>query len=86
MSAPALPNQKIVHVYDDIEEEDNQLPHWWLAILFGAIVFAFGYWFVYEVTATLPSPLARFVAASAASARKLASGLGSVAVTSYTNQ
>ncbi len=37
---------KVVHVYDDIEEEDNHLPHWWLGILFGAIVFGFGYWFI----------------------------------------
>jgi len=34
-----------VHVYDDILEEDNQLPRWWLGILFGAIAFAAFYWY-----------------------------------------
>jgi len=63
MSAPADANptsRKIVHVYDDIEEEDNHLPNWWLGILFGAIVFGFGYWFVYEVTGAARGPLAFF--------------------------
>jgi len=63
---------KVVHVYDDIEEEDNHLPNWWLATLFGAIVFAFGYWFVYEVTGAAPSPLTAFKVESAALARRLA--------------
>lgn len=51
---PADP--KVVHVYDDIEEEDNRLPNWWLFILLGSIVFAFGYWFLYHTAKLLPSP------------------------------
>jgi cytochrome c oxidase cbb3-type subunit 3 len=50
----ADPNDKIVHQYDDIQEEDNHLPNWWLAILFGSIIFGFGYWQVYQTTKTLP--------------------------------
>lgn len=55
MSTPE-PGSKTIHVYDDIHEEDNHLPNWWLAILFGAIVFSFGYWFVFHTSKLLPSP------------------------------
>jgi cytochrome c oxidase cbb3-type subunit 3 len=74
MTAPAASNPppKIVHVYDDIEEEDNHLPHWWLATLFGAIVFAFGYWFMYEVTGAAIGPLASFKIEVAEAAKKRA--------------
>jgi cytochrome c oxidase cbb3-type subunit 3 len=66
------PERKVVHVYDDIEEEDNHLPNWWLSILFGAIVFGAGYWFVYEVTGAAPSPLAAFKAEMAEAAQRRA--------------
>lgn len=62
----------VVHVYDDIEEEDNHLPNWWLGILFGAIVFAFGYWFVFEVTKASPNPLEAYRAETAAAEKRRA--------------
>jgi cytochrome c oxidase cbb3-type subunit 3 len=42
--------------YDDILEEDNHLPNWWLAILFGSILFAFGYWMAFHTTDTFQNP------------------------------
>lgn len=62
------------HVFDDIEEQDNHLPNWWLGILFGSIVFSFGYWFVYETTRAAPSPLEDFKTEMATLAKKRAEG------------
>lgn len=41
---------EILHVYDGIEEADNQLPNWWLWSFFGSMVFALVYWFFYQTS------------------------------------
>jgi len=38
--------------HDGIEEHDNHLPNWWLSVLFGSIIFSFGYWYYYHTTST----------------------------------
>lgn len=52
----------IIHVYDGIEEADNQLPRWWLLTFYGAILFSIGYWFYYHEYAIGPSALEQYAA------------------------
>lgn len=66
----------IVHEYDGIEEQDNQLPRWWLWTFYATIVFSVGYWFHYHTFKTGAHPLATLEAeesaAKAAEIEKLA--------------
>lgn len=55
-------NNDNLRKYDDILEEDNHLPNWWLAILFGSILFSFGYWLAFHTTDTFPNPPATYKA------------------------
>lgn len=63
---------KIHGVFDGIEEEDNYLPRWWLAIMFATIVFAFGYWIAYHSTNWAETPNREFAREAEAQKKKLA--------------
>lgn len=61
---------KIVHEYDGILEADNNLPHWWLWTLYGAVAFSIGYWFYYEEFKASPGPAQAYYAEKALEAEK----------------
>lgn len=66
----------IVHVYDGIEEADNELPGWWIALFVGAALFAVVYWFAYHEYDAFPLPRDEYNAAVQAQAA--ATGTASV--------
>lgn len=54
------------HVFDGIEELDNNLPNWWLGLLWGTVLFAFGYWFYYQSAQLGPDQLEAYTEERAA--------------------
>lgn len=60
---------EIVHEYDGIEEADNQLPKWWVAVFIGTAMFAAAYYFAYEKYHLLPSPTQELAAVAAERAK-----------------
>lgn len=64
-----LPDQ-VIHEYDGIQEYDNQLPTWWLYTLYGAMVFAVGYWFTYHVFQGADLPMQAYRKEIAAAAER----------------
>lgn len=64
------------HSYDGIQEFDQRLPNWWLYTLYGAIVFAICYWFVYQISGVMATDGAQLDAAIARlAAVKMASSI-----------
>ena len=61
---------KIIHDYDGLEEADNELPRWWLAIFFLTAAFSIGYWFYYHEFSMGPSQLEAYEAEAKALAAR----------------
>jgi cytochrome c oxidase cbb3-type subunit 3 len=61
---------KIIHVYDGIEEADNQLPRWWVATSLSAVLFAVGYWFYFHTFGVGQLPMEAYAEEMAAAAAK----------------
>lgn len=57
---------EIIHVYDGIEEADNELPTWWLMTFYGAIAFSMVYWVVYHELHAAELPAEEYASALAA--------------------
>lgn len=56
---------EILHVYDGIEEADNELPKWWVAVFLGTVLFGAVYYLVYEKFHVQPSPTEELAAVMA---------------------
>lgn len=56
----------MLHEIDGIQELDNDLPNWWLWTLYGAIIFAAGYWIYYDALKLGKTPLQEYQAEVAA--------------------
>jgi cytochrome c oxidase cbb3-type subunit III len=52
--------EPILHVYDDIEEADNELPRWWVWTFVLCVLFAGGYFLYYQVFKTGDTPLVSY--------------------------
>src|SRR4051812_35155890 len=75
----------IVHEYDGIEEADNELPNWWLALFVGCILFAAAYWLVVEKLSLVPTP-AQELATFEAEQRKRAGVVNDVDIVNASKQ
>ncbi len=50
----------MAHEYDGIREFDNRLPNWWMWIMWGSMIFALGYWLVFQTLHLKPESHEKF--------------------------
>jgi cytochrome c oxidase cbb3-type subunit 3 len=61
---------EIVHEYDGIEEADNALPVWWVAVFIITVVFAATYWLMVQAFHMAPTPAEALALAEAERAQR----------------
>lgn len=61
---------EIVHEYDGIEEADNSLPMWWVAVFILTVVFAAMYWLMVQSFHMAPTPAEELARAEAERAQR----------------
>ena len=64
------------HNYDGIQEYDNPMPGWWIALFIATIVWAIGYWSYYESGVPDRSVADDYSVAQAADLKKRFAGMG----------
>ena len=69
------------HNYDGIQEYDNPMPGWWVALFIATIIWALGYWVYYQSGMPDRSVADDYSAAQAADLKKRFAGMGTLTPT-----
>ncbi len=82
MSAPEQKFDKLSsHNYDGIQEYDNPMPGWWVALFIATVIWAVGYWAYYHAGVPDRSVADEYTTEQAADLKKRFAGMGELKLT-----